>query len=531
MIAELLFKELKVSRGVGRSPLGLKLFLSLFGAAVLGIFLAFLTGALYDKLYSYSYYAPFATLCFFLFLIFLVSVLEGASRARKCLFDEHDRAVVLPLPIPRYQKIVSKMIYVYLFQWIELTVMSVPLLIAYGVKVDFPYWYHVMTLVYSFLLAFVSTGLSFVLSLFFQLVYSLLKDRNLVQFLLACVVVIGLCYLYQVLLNLFLVSLSDGALSGTLSPEFVQGLSDSCFYLWPVFNMLDLFWGHDNVWPNILIILGFIVFFVGAGVFCADKALSKRFVSFGGNKAADVERISLDSPRKALWKKEFLLLFKDSSNTFSYTSVLIMLPFLSFVVLSSLKATLSGNLAVFLTYYPLTLDVAFLALILFFAGIVNSGNALKPSAEGKGLAVSKTLPYNPVEVLAVKALCPSALSGLSLLVSLVVLVSTGTVSWTIFGLALVLGLLLILAMNVLSLLADMHDLSERKIKIGFLSGLFAYLFPFLELVLGIVLSFTHVESQTILLTLGLLGILLLLPLPFFNKKTVEKLYRSMEVSL
>lgn len=530
MIVELLFKEMRLASGGRKGPVGLRFFLWIVGAVVLGLFLAFLTSALYDKLYSYSSYAPFATLCFFLFVIFLVSVLEGASRARKCLFNEWDRLVLTPLPIAKYQKVVSKMLYVFLIQWIDLTVMSVPLLIAFGIKVDFPYWYHVMTLVYSFLLAVVSTGLSFVLSLLFQFLYGLLKDRNLIQFLLSCLVVIGLCYLYQVLLNLFLVALSDSSLSGTLSPEFVQGLSESCFFLWPVFNMLDLFWGHDNVVPNILIVLGFVLLFLLLGVSSAELALSRRLFLPRKDGKTDLDRFVIDSPRKALWKKELLLLFKDSGNTFSYTSVLIMLPFLSFVVLSSLKATLSGNLAVFLTYYPATLDVLLLVLVLFFVGIVNSGNALRPSSEGKGLIVSKTLPYSPVEFLFVKALCPSVLSGFSLLVSLVVLVSTGILSPTLFAIALVLGLVLVLSMNVLSLLSDMHDLSERKIRLEFLSTFSAYFFPLLELVLGIALSFAHVAPATILLSMGLVGALLLLPLPFFNRRTLEGLYRSMEVS-
>lgn len=532
MIVELLFKEFRLQRkeeGTALSFQVLKAVLVFSGAILLAVLLAFLTNALYDKLLPYSYIAPFAVLCFFLFLIFLLAIFEGATRARKTLFDERDRMVTAPLPISRFQRSLSKFLYVFLMQWIELSVLSIPLLVTFGVKVNFPYWYHMMSLVYTFILAFVSTGIAFVLSFVFQICHLYLKDRNLIQFLLSCGIVIALCYAYQVFLDLFLVALSDGSLTGTLSPDFVDGLTASNFYMWPVYNMLDLFWGRDNVLSNSLIIVGFLLFFVTAGLLSADVALSKRLPLFEGKKEIDVEHFAIDSPRKALWKKELLLLFKDSANTFSYTSVLIMLPFLSFVVLSSLDVMLRTNLSLFLTYFPSTLDAVFLSLILFFVGIVNSGNALKPSAEGKGLAVTKTLPYHPLQVLSVKLLCPFALSSLSLLISLVVLLSTGIISWQIFLLGLFLGLLLVFSMNLLSLLGDLHDLSDRELKLSFLSSLASYLVPTLELVLGLVLSFLRTPQDALYGYFVLPGLLLLLPVPFARPKVVERLYRRMEV--
>ena len=168
MIFELLFKEFRLNRKEGTSSLALfalKLLLTFVGGGLLIALLSFLTDALYDKLIRYSYIAPFGVVCFFLFLIFLLAILEGATRARRTLFDERDRLVVSPLPISRGKRVFSKMLYVFLAQWLELSLLSLPLLITFGVKVHFPYWYHVMSLVYTFILALTSMGFSFVLSL------------------------------------------------------------------------------------------------------------------------------------------------------------------------------------------------------------------------------------------------------------------------------------------------------------------------------------------------------------------------------
>ncbi len=533
MIITLLFKEFRLGfrgRDESLSSRIVKNVLTLLGGILFVALLSFLTGALYDKLTAYSYSAPFHTLVFFLFIVLAVTILEGATRARKCLFDKDDSQVIAPLPIARHQVILSKMLYIYLVQLVELALLSMPLLITFGVKVNFPYWYHVMSVVYCLLLSVFSTGLSFLLSLLFQVFYLLLKDRNLIQFALASVLVVLLCYAYQVFLDLFLVSLSDSALTGTLSTEFVQGLADTTFFLVPVFSMLDLFMGHDNIVSNVLIILGLLVFAVAAGYLAADFALSKRLFFREKEKSVDIASFRIDSPKKALLKKELLLLFKDSSNTFSYTSVLIMLPFLSFVVLSSLKATLTYNLSVFLAYYPETLNVVFLALFLLFVGIVNAGNALKPSLEGKALTVSKILPYKPSYVLLVKLLCPSLLSLLSSTISLLVLAGTNTLSWPLFGVALAASLLLILAMNLLSLLGDIHDLGESKARLSFLSSMASYLVPVAILAIGLVLSFSGAKRETIYLSSFLLSLLALVPLLLFPPKRVDRLYRRMEVN-
>lgn len=533
MITALLFKEFRLGFRQGETSLlakVAKIVFTLLGGILFVVLLSFLTGALYDKLTTYSYAAPFHTLVFFLFIVLAVTILEGATRARKCLFDKGDSLVIAPLPIARYQVILSKMLYVYLVQLVELMLLSMPLLITFGVKVNFPYWYHVMSVVYCLLLSFFSTGLSFLLSLLFQVFYLLLKDRNLIQFVLASIVVVLLCYAYQVFLNLFLVSLSDSALTGTLSKDFVKGLTDTTFFLLPVFNMLDLFMGHDNILSNSLIILGLLVFALAAGYLSSDFALSKRLLFREREKSVDIASFRIESPKKALLKKELLLLFKDSSNTFSYTSVLIMLPFLSFVVLSSLKATLTYNLSVFLTYYPETLNVVFLSLFLLFVGIVNAGNALKPSLEGKALVVSKTLPYKPSFVLLVKLLCPSLLSLLSTTISLLVLSGTKTLSWPLFGVAFGASILLILSMNLLSLLGDVHDLGQSKAHLSFLSSMASYLVPLLVLALGLVLSFSGTKSETIYLVCFLISLVSLLPLFLFPPRRVDRLYRRMEVS-
>ena len=76
--------------------------------------------------------------------------------------------------------------------------------------------------------------------------------------------------------------------------------------------------------------------------------------------------LKIHSLTYTLFKKELLILFKNSANVFSYTSLLIMAPFLSFVVISSLDKIMYGNLSFVLTYYPELINGINIALILLF---------------------------------------------------------------------------------------------------------------------------------------------------------------------
>ena len=72
--------------------------------------------------------------------------------------------------------------------------------------------------------------------------------------------------------------------------------------------------------------------------------------------------------------KELVLLFKDSNNIFSYAGLLIVQPFLLYLVVSALNGVFSsGTFAYYLIALPYFLPVLDIVLIMLFTVIINSG--------------------------------------------------------------------------------------------------------------------------------------------------------------
>ena len=73
--------------------------------------------------------------------------------------------------------------------------------------------------------------------------------------------------------------------------------------------------------------------------------LNKHSVEF--KKKEINKEMKIVSPFVVQIKKEIDVLFKDSTYIFSYTALLIMAPFLAFVVISSLNAIIYDNLRIY----------------------------------------------------------------------------------------------------------------------------------------------------------------------------------------
>ena len=206
-----------------------------------------------------------------------------------------------------------------------------------------------------------------------------------------------------------------------------------------------------------------------------------------------------------------------------------MQPFLAYVVISSLKVTLYSSMSMFLAYFPELINGINLTLILLFSSIINS-TALDPlQREDKGLIQSKLIPFSPYKQSLVKIAIPSLISSLSLFITLIVLISTSTISLTVFFISSILGILFTIALNMLGLFIDLKKLdSSTKINIGYLSSLVSFLVPLSLCLMHFLLTFLKIPSFLIYISEIIYAILIFLPLAISFKKVVSKGYLRMK---
>ena len=537
MVFDLVRKEQYLNNS--NSLIGYKKYLMwLIKLIFIGLFIAlecFIFLSLDKKIDEYSSYGIYDFLVLFLFIMFIISAINSLFITRKLLFNRLDSQILLPLPISSGEIIYSKLFYLYFEQVVLNLCISTPLLICFGATRTFIPYFYVFSVIYPFLVSLLTLGVSLTLVVPFEYIYNFLRKYDIVQFILGVIVVVLLCYAYQYVLDIFLIALNDSSFGGVFSDSFVNSLHNIATYLLPISNLLRAVIYGENILSAMCIYFGCIVVFYLIGInlstYFYNKMNKLDYYKTSDKNTKKVKEIKVLSPFKILLRKEFILLFKDSSYVFSYTSLLIMMPFLSFVVISSLNSIIYDNLRIFAVYFPELTSGLNLTLILLFIGVINANASLSISREDKATLIIKYIPISPIKQIGIKLIAPISLSSLSLFISLIVLVGTSEVSWYIFLVALIIGLCLIVFSNIFGILIDMHDrISTKKYKLSYLNNLISIVYPLFILVIHFLLSFIKCPSALIYILEVLISIGLITPLFINLNKRMNKLFTLMEVN-
>ena len=499
MIVELLHKEYKENFLSKTNPTSLpkKIFKYLLKVIFIGLFIAlevYIFFALDKKLVLFSEHGSLDFLILFLIILLILSVFTSLNKARNVFYRRKDSEVLLHLPINNDEVIFSKILFTYLYSVLINFIISVPLLYSYGasrgVEENIYPSFYVLSTLYPFIVSIFSSGLTLILLPLYNKVYLYLKDRPLLQIIFGSILVICLCFIYQYILNLFINLINDAKFDSIISADFVNNLHNVTPYLFPVSGLVNAVAIKLNIFNNIAISLGVSLGVILIGFIISSlsytKFLKNEFSSVRKSKPHQIKK--LPSLTKNLLKKEFILIFRNSNYVFSYTSLLIMQPFLAFVVITSLNNLLYLNMEMFLIYFPelinglnillLLLFSSIISSALLFSSIISSASLDSYSRESKNLLIIKYLPISPVKQSHIKLIIPLFFSSLSLLVTNISLISFNEISANCFLVATILGLLLQVALSYSGLYIDLIKLnSDLKGNISYLSTLISVVLP------------------------------------------------------
>lgn len=539
MFLELLRKEFIEKKNEEKQSTSMLVLSYVFRVVLIGFFIAlecYLSIALDKKIVQYSSYGSFDFLVLFLFIMMVITIFFTMIKGRKSLFDHRDSAVTMPLPIPSSTQVLSKVVYLYvesiLFGWVT----STPLLICYGATRHYIPYYYIFSVFYPVFISLFSVGIALLFSLIYQQIYRLIKKSDIAQFIVASVLVVSLCYLYQFVLNLFLTALNDSSIGGVFSADFVKFLHQARYYFLPVYHLMDSVIEKGQIASDILIFLGssLLSLVIGIGITSVFYIREMKLGSHStGKEKKKIKKMKVISPFRALIKKEMSLLFKDDANLFSYTSLLILCPFLTFAVISSLNSIIYDNLRFYAAYFPELVSGINLTLILLFAGVINASASLSMTREGKALTIVKYLPISPLKQILAKVLIPITFSFFSLLITEIVLIATGIITLPVFFTSFFIGILLLVFSNLFGVYSDMHDKTSenRKVKLSIVNEIIPLILPLLLFVLFFVFSvYLRLPSWSLYLIASLFSLLTLSPSLIPLKKKCQEAFVKMEVN-
>ena len=525
----LMFKDLRRLFAT-KGKLSHRIFTTLVKIISVAIFVAVESYIYYQVVSNISKFegAVVAFSSLFLFVLSLIMVVMDLFQAEKLFFDEKDAFYLSKLPITKGKIVVSKLILLFFLHYGMTLVLVYPILVSYGIyKTAIPFYY-ILGLLYPLITFFFEGGIALALVYPFHRLKARLMKSPLTMFVISVVLMAVFAIIYGWILNMFISLVANQGVNSFLTEESMGVLSAARKYFVIATYLVDTFFLNASRSLITAIFISLVAFVVGMVILLIFYG--RRPAVHDNKKPAKPLSHKEHSPFFALVKKEALILFRDADGLFGYTGLLIVQPYLCYLVCFALNTLFTtGAIAYDMAMFPGFATVVLLFTYLFFVAVTSFGANDYLTREGNALRIGKTIPVSPWVQTAAKILTPFLASFLSLLVTVVVLMATGLLAPTTGLLALAMAILF------LSLLVLLQFREEMKRKPGavtsrFVSTTLSYALPISLLGLGLLFGYLG-WSVTLLcgLFLGLEAVLLI-PYTIRFMLRLNRSWAAMEVS-
>lgn len=519
----ILVKDFKILLFSDKSSVGKKVLSFILTFLMIGVFIAievFLFTMIIDKVKIYDG-AAVVYLTLFLFIVSCIIIILDLLMANKLFFNEKDIEQLTRYPITNEQIIISKLVFLFGTHFFTSFLFTYPLFISYGNLMGRAPMYYFSVLFYPVLTFLFECGVALIFVYPFKLLIDYLKKHVLIQFIVSIVFMVGACFLYSEVLKIFMDLVVNNNLNKLFTVDSIHNLSSFVKKLIPIKFLVQYYITQSGgITEFICISLGIFLIGVSIAIFAFSYFRNLRISSVSKEVAGDIKVLSV---KKILIKKELVLLFKDSNNIFSFAGLLIIQPFLLYLVVSSLNGVFSnGAFAYYMLALPNFIPVLDIVLIMLFTIIINSGSNNYIGSEKKTIRIMKTIPISSFTQVLIKVGVPFVLSCISLILSTLVLLIFKVISFQTFFFSTFMTIILLLVFEIISLKEEL-SIKMNKPKSSLLSSIYSYLLPIAFLATSLILS--YFELNIVFAYLISLVVIILLGLPFiinFKSKTVNK---------
>ena len=509
----LLIKDIKMlllgtHKSIGRRVLSALVSLVIIGGLIAVETLLFVL--IINKVKVYGLKPTRSIIIIFLFVISCIMIFIDMFQAIKLFFNEKDVEQLIRYPVTNEQIILSKLIFLFISHYVTSVMFTVPIFIAYGSIVGKTPIYYYTVIFYPALTFLVEAGIALLFVYPFKLFMDYLKKNTLLQFILSILLLVGMSFVYSMVLEVFMELVVNNQLALLFTDESIAKINNFADNLLPISLLIKGFLGvKRNIFAYICMALG--IFLVGVVV--AIVAFNYfRGLRFSFKKQERKKDLRVFTVKQALLRKELTILFKDSNNIFSFTGLLVIQPFLMFLVINALNGVFtSGAFSYYILVIPNFIPLLDIVLIMLFTLIINSGANNYITAEKRTMRIMKTIPVSVFTQIFIKVLVPFTASAVSLIVSTSVLLFLQEINLSIYLFGTLLSLVLLLIFELVSLREELK-VRMNKPRSTFLSSLYSYLLPLAFFVVAIYCSYYNLELKYAYLVA--LGVMILLGLPF-----------------
>lgn len=462
----------------------------------------------------------------FLFVISIIIIVSDLVNANKLFFNEKDIEQLSIHPVDEISIIFSKLIFLFFTHYALSFVTSFPLFVSYGIIYKKTMMFYYLGVFYPVLTFFFEVGVALIFVYPFWLLKKFLNKHVVVRFIVIAVVLFSFCFVYTYVLNIFIEIIIGGSFNRIL--VYVPDLVRLQRFEFPTNFIVQAMFANQKRYFFPFIAIGLGVFMLG----CAIAVFAFNYVrniSVSKNNKQRVKPLKKSSVVMALIKKEFKMLTKNTEYSFSFLGLLVVQPLLAYLVVKALNTIFTtGVFAYYISVVPNFLPLMDVLLLMIFTVSINQGACQYIQMEKRTIKVMKTIPVSYKTQLLIKVGIPFVLSFVSFLITILVLVISGVISFITFVFALILVTILLVTYEIVSLKEEL-SIRNKKPRSTFVSNLYSYALPIVYFGVTAVLSFYSIPL-VLAFVIGVVVLVgILIPNIIHIKKNMNSLFMDLDV--
>ena len=357
-------------------------------------------------------------------VVILALTMSYLESMRKTLTDKTHKALFLRMPVKQQTIFVSKLAALMIRNYILALLLIVPLNTIFYISVDLPMTFWGMTACIWLLLPMTSFLLATALLVPYIKVLEFISNRYVLMFVSITSIVIGAFWLYSGFLKVVQSLLETGSIKFLFNADFVYSLQSMLLWSYPANCFADMALGENllrafAIPVFIAAVAIFVLYFVAKALFYATLYKNENRKQTGKAPKRVVKR----SPLVSLMKKEFICIFREPKNLFSYFAIAASMPVMVYCCYTLFESLIVNTLGLRVTF-PLAILV-----LLIFTILTNTFCATNITRDGAAALKVKMFPLKASTLLLAKVLLCSIVSSLSIIVSIAILIIATPLIW------------------------------------------------------------------------------------------------------
>ena len=388
-------------------------------------------------------------------VVIIALVLAGLENMRKTLTEKKYKSLFLRLPVKQQTIFASKLATLLISNYILAFILIATINTIFYVSVDLSPAFWVMSVLVWLLMPMAAFLIATVLLVPYIKLIDFISNKYTLMFLSITAIIMGAFLVYSMFLEVVQMLLETGSIKFLFNENFINTLQKLYKWTYPANCFANIALG-SNLLISFAVAIGiaavavFVVYFVSKRLFYATLYKNENRRQTGKK----VEQKKKLKPLVSLMKKEFICIFREPKNLFSYFAIAASMPVMVYCCYTLFESLIINTIGMTVSF-PLAV-----LIVLIFSILTNTFCSTNITRDGAAAIKTKMYPVKASTILLAKVLLCDIVSSLSIIISVIVLAAATSLGG---GDAAVCALISIVFSTAQIFIATRMDLNGAKL--------------------------------------------------------------------